>query len=232
MAVALLVRHGRTTANAAGVLAGWTPGVDLDDVGREQARVLGERLAPAGVVLVVTSPLERCRQTAQGVLAGRDAPLLVDDRLGEARYGDWTGRRLSDLARTTLWRTVQEHPSAVVFPGADGEAMAHVQARAVQAVREHDRAVTAQHGPDAVWVAVSHGDVIKAVLADALGTHLDLFQRIVVDPASVSAVRYTPTRPFVLRTNDVSGSWEALARRRRRRGRRSDAAVGGGAGDS
>jgi probable phosphomutase (TIGR03848 family) len=232
MAVALLVRHGRTTANAGGVLAGWSPGVHLDDVGREQARALGERLAPAAVVRVVTSPLDRCLQTAQGVLGATDVPLVVDERLGEARYGDWTGRRLSDLARTALWRTVQEHPSAVVFPGADGEAMAHVQARAVEAVREHDRAVTHEHGPDAVWVVVSHGDVIKAVLADALGTHLDLFQRIVVDPASVSAVRYTPTRPFVLRTNDVSGSWEGLARRRRRRGRRSDAAVGGGAGDS
>lgn len=230
MAVALLVRHGRTTANTAGVLAGWTPGVALDEVGEAQAAALAQRLGDVPLAALVSSPLERCQQTAQALTTGRDLAVLVDDRLGEAGYGDWTGRRLADLSRTRLWRTVQEHPSSVVFPGPQGEAMAAVQARAVAAVREHDRSVTAQHGPDAVWVAVSHGDVVKAVLADALGVHLDLFQRLVVDPGSVSAVRYTDGRPFVLRTNDVGGRWDGLARPRRRRGRRSDGDVGGGAG--
>lgn len=235
MPVTLLVRHGRTTANAAGVLAGRAAGVDLDKVGRAQAAALAQRLAVVPIVEVVSSPLARCRQTARALLAGRDLAMVVDDRLAEAGYGDWTGRPLSELARTRLWRTVQDHPSAAVFPGAEGEAMAAVQARAVAAVREHDRLVAARHGPDAVWVAVSHGDVLKAVLADALGLHLDLFQRIVVDPASVSAVRYTDGRPFVLRSNDVGGSWEALGRalprRRGRRGRADgDAQVGGGDG--
>jgi probable phosphomutase (TIGR03848 family) len=226
-----LVRHGRTSANATGVLAGRTAGVHLDEAGVAQAETLARRLAPVPLVRVVTSPLERCRETLAPAMAERDCPVRVDDRLVEADYGEWTGEKLSRLARTTLWRTVQGHPSAAVFPA--GEGMAAVQARAVAAVREHDRDVEQHHGPDAVWLVASHGDVIKSVLADALGVHLDLFQRIVVDPASVSVVRYTTARPFVVRTNDVSGSLEWLrSRPRRRRPRRSDAAVGGGAGDS
>jgi probable phosphomutase (TIGR03848 family) len=230
MAVALLVRHGRTVANTAGVLAGWTPGVALDEVGEEQVASLARRLSDVPIAALVSSPLERCQQTAQALRGGRDLPVLLDDRLGEAGYGDWTGRRLAELSRTRLWRTVQDHPSSVVFPGPQGEALAAMQARAVAAVREHDRTVTAQRGPDAVWVAVSHGDVVKALLADALGLHLDLFQRLVVDPGSVSAVRYTDGRPFVLRTNDVGGRWDGMNRPRRRRARRGDGEVGGGAG--
>jgi probable phosphomutase (TIGR03848 family) len=159
--------------------------------------------------------------------------MSLDDRLAEARYGDWTGRRLADLSRSRLWRAVQDHPSSVRFPGPDGEAMAAVQARAVAAVREHDRAVTGEHGDAGTWVAVSHGDVVKAVLADALGMHLDLFQRIVIEPASVSVIRYTERRPFVLRLNDTGSDLAALTRTRgRRRRASSDAPVGGGAGES
>ena len=124
---------------------------------------------------------------------------------------------------------MQQHPSAAVFPGAEGEGLAQTQARAVAAVREWN----AKLGPEAVWLACSHGDVIKAVLADALGLHLDLFQRIVVDPASVSVIAYTDTRPFVVRMNDTGGDVAALippAKRRRRSRRSSDAVVGGGAG--
>jgi probable phosphomutase (TIGR03848 family) len=230
VAVLALVRHGRTDANAAGTLAGWTPGVALDETGRAQADELAARLAEVPLVRVVASPLERCRATAEALLARREVELRLDDRLGEVHYGDWTGRPLSQLSRTALWRVVQDHPSAVVFPGPDGESLAAMAARAVDAVREHDRAVEEVAGPDGVWVAVTHGDVVKAVLADALGMHLDAFQRIVVDPGSVSVVRYTDRRPFVLRTNDTGGSLGHLRpRRRRRRGRRGDAVVGGGA---
>jgi probable phosphomutase (TIGR03848 family) len=158
-------------------------------------------------------------------------PVLSDDRLTEAHYGDWTGRALRELARTSLWRTVQDHPSHALFPGPEGESMAAVAARAVEAVREHDRAVAAEAGDAAAWVAVTHGDVIKAILADALGMHLDLFQRIGVDPASVSVIRYTDRRPFVLRMNDSSTPLTAYSTRRRRR-RSADAPVGGGAGES
>jgi probable phosphomutase (TIGR03848 family) len=223
----ILLRHGRTTANAGGVLAGWTPGVRLDESGRAQAEAVAARLAPVPLAAVVSSPLERCQETATAVLDGRQLELRTDDRLGEARYGDWTGRAIKDLAKQPLWKVVQQHPSAAVFPGAEGEGLAQTQARAVAAVREWNAAL----GPQAVWLACSHGDVIKAILADALGLHLDQFQRIVVDPASISVVTYTETRPFVVRMNDAGGDVSALVPpKRRRRKTSSDAVVGGGAG--
>lgn len=232
MPVVLLVRHGRTTANAGGILAGRSAGVELDDTGQAQAKALGERLAAVPLAAVITSPLERCVQTATAVVAGRGLPTEIDERLTECDYGAWTGRPIRDLARLKLWRTVQDHPSAVEFPG--GETMRGMQARAVDAIRRHDTEVAAAHGPHAVWVAVSHADVIKAVVADALGTHLDHFQRIVVDPASVTAISFTDQRPFVLRVNDTGGDLGAFQRpaRRRRGSSRGDAVVGGGAGDA
>jgi probable phosphomutase (TIGR03848 family) len=226
----ILLRHGRTTANAAGVLAGWTPGVRLDDAGTAQVQAVAQRLAAVPLAAVVSSPLERCQQTAGAVVDGRPLELQTDDRLGEARYGDWTGRPIKELVKDPMWKVVQQHPSAAVFPGAEGEGLAQTQARAVAAVREWN----AKLGPDAVWLACSHGDVIKAVLADALGVHLDQFQRIVVDPASLSVVTYTDTRPFVARVNDTGGDVSALVpapkKRRGRRAASSDAVVGGGAG--
>ena len=239
MPTLLLVRHGRSTANTAGVLAGWTPGVHLDERGREQAAALGQRLAAVPLAALVVSPLERCQETAAALSAvdGPDGPRpapTTDERIGEAKYGDWTGREIKTLAKEPLWRTVQSHPSAAVFPGPGGEGLADMQHRAVTAVREHDAAVAAEHGEDAVWVAVTHGDVIKAVLADALGMHLDLFQRITADPCSVSVVRYAPLRPFVLRTNDSGGDLSPFApvrkKTRRRRPASSDAVVGGSTG--
>ena len=228
MTTVILLRHGRTTANAGGVLAGWTPGVHLDETGRAQVAAVAERLAKVPLAAIVTSPLERCRQTAEAVAAGRDVPVRDDERLGEARYGDWTGRTIKELIKDPLWKVVQQHPSAAVFPGPEGEGLAQTQARAVSAVREWN----AKLGPGAVWLACSHGDVIKAILADALGLHLDQFQRIVVDPASVSVVTYTETRPFVVRVNDTGGDVSGLIPppKRRRRKASSDAAVGGGAG--
>jgi probable phosphomutase (TIGR03848 family) len=228
----LLVRHGRTTANGAGVLAGWTEGVSLDDVGREQVTALAGRLAPVPLTAVVTSPLQRCLETTDLMLAGRDdVPRYLDERVGEVRYGDWSGEKLSKLAKDPLWKVVQSHPSAMTFPGDGGEAMRDMQVRAVTAVREWN----AKLGDDAVYAVVSHGDIIKAVLADALGMHLDQFQRLVADPASVSIVTYTRLRPFVVRANDGGGDLSFLAPRPKRTRRKkaaagSDAAVGGGAG--
>jgi probable phosphomutase (TIGR03848 family) len=225
----ILLRHGRTTANTGGVLAGWTPGVQLDEKGQEQVQAVAERLAPVPLAAIVSSPLERCQQTAAAVVAGRQLHVQTDERLGEARYGDWTGRPIKELVKDPLWKVVQQHPSAAVFPGPEGEGLAQTQARAVSAVRAWNAAL----GPDAVWLACSHGDVIKAVIADALGVHLDGFQRIVVDPASISVVTYTDTRPFVVRVNDTGGDVAALVPpppKRRRRKPSSDAVVGGGAG--
>lgn len=242
MALCLLVRHGRTTANSSGTLAGWTPGVGLDDTGLEQARRVGRRLAGTGVVAVVTSPLQRCRETADALLRGIPAPCRpepeTDDRLGEARYGAWTGRALTELAEDPLWRDVQDRPSTVTFPAHpdyEHEGIAAMQARAVQAVADWDARVEADHGPGAVWVAVSHGDVVKALLADALAMPLDEFQRVVVDPASLSVVHRTSARSFVLRTNDCGAEpvdLSGLAARLSERpaGAAGDAEVGGGAG--
>ena len=234
MTTLLLVRHGRTAANASGVLAGWTPGVHLDEEGEQQAVALGARLLPVPVAAIVTSPLERCQETAAAILAAREStPQHLDDRLGECHYGDWTGKALKDLAKDPLWKVVQSHPSAATFPGKEGESMRAMAARAVNAVRDWN----ARLGPDSTWVAVSHGDVIKAIVADALGIHLDQFQRIQVDPCSLTVIRYTELRPFVVRLNDTGGSVDALLppKRKPRRSRRSaaaesDAAVGGGAG--
>lgn len=244
----LLLRHGRSTANTAGVLAGRSAGVELDEKGREQAEQVVTRLADLPVVAVVASPLTRCQQTVAPLAVARELQAVTDDALAEVDYGSWTGRAIKDLTKEPLWAVVQQHPSAAVFP--DGEGLAAVQARAVAAVRAHDARLSAEHGRDVLWVACSHGDVIKSVLADALGCHLDGFQRIVADPCSVSVVRYTATRPFVLRTNDTGGDLSGVvppppAKKRARRKKRadgtvapaeapdlsaSDAAVGGGAG--
>jgi probable phosphomutase (TIGR03848 family) len=232
MATVLLVRHGRSAANSGGVLAGRTPGVLLDDVGKEQAQATGSRIAPLPVTAVVSSPLERCQLTAEAIVGARsdDLEIQTDERLTEAAYGVWTGQEIKNLAKDPLWKVVQGHPSGVTFPG--GESMRAMQARGVEAVREWDARITAEHGPDAIWVAVSHGDVIKAIVAEALGMHLDNFQRIVVDPGSVSVVSYTPLRPFVVRYNE-HGDLAGLVppkRKRRRKTASSDAVVGGASG--
>ena len=217
MPTVLLVRHGRTTANATGVLAGWTPGVGLDETGQGQAKALAERLSGVPIVRAVASPLQRCQETAAALLDQRPAEgrfavpaVLTDERLGECKYGDWTGKKLADLAKEPLWRVVQAHPSAVTFPGPEGESMPQMQTRAVTSIRAHDAAVAEEFGPEAIWLAVSHGDVIKSILADALGMHLDAFQRLLADPCSVSVIRYTPLRPFAVRVNDSGVDLAAL----------------------
>jgi probable phosphomutase (TIGR03848 family) len=230
MSTLLLLRHG-LTALTGPVLAGRTPGVHLDERGHKQAAAAAERLAALPLAAVVTSPLERCVETAAAVqtaqqAAGRCPQWHVDPRLVECDYGDWTGQEIKTLAKDPLWKTVQVQPSAARFPS--GEALPEMAARAVAAARDWD----ARLGPDAVWVACTHGDIIKAVLADALGLHLDSFQRIVPDPASVSVVRYTPVRPYVVRMNDLGGDLSGFAppKKRLRRRRTDDATVGGGAG--
>lgn len=231
MPTVILVRHGRSTANATGVLAGRLPGVHLDDTGVKQAAAVGERLADVRLSAAVTSPLERCRETSREILRAQAGPLraTAEKQIAECDYGEWQGRPLRELAKEKLWKVVQSQPSAATFPG--GESMRAMQDRAVAAIRRHDARIAAEHGDDAVWLAVSHGDLIKSILADALGTHLDLFQRIHVDPASVSIVRYHESRPVVLGTNTHAGdlSWLTPPKKARRR-RSSDAEVGGGAG--
>jgi probable phosphoglycerate mutase len=221
----LLIRHG-LTAMTGPVLAGRAPGVHLDERGVAQAAAVASRLSELPLAAIVSSPLERCRETAKAISAGRAGTAVrVDKRFVECEYGEWTGRPIKELAKDPLWKVVQAHPSAAVFPG--GEPLRDVQVRAVAGVR----AWNARLGEDATYAVVSHGDVIKAVLADALGLHLDQFQRLAVDPCSVTVIRYTPLRPFVLRSNDTGGGVaDLLPPKRKGRRRVSDATVGGGAG--
>ncbi|MDQ2638859.1 MAG: MSMEG_4193 family putative phosphomutase [Actinomycetota bacterium] len=195
----ILLRHGRSTSNTAHTLAGRSDGVDLDDRGREQAQALVARVGDLPIRAIVRSPLLRCERTVEPLAAALGLPAVVDERISEVDYGAWTGRKIGELVKDPLWAVVQQQPSAAVFP--DGEGLAAVQARAVAAVREHDRRLAELHDGDALWVACTHGDVIKAVVADALGTHLDSFQRITADPASMSVIRYTAVRPFVIHVN-------------------------------
>ncbi len=210
----ILLRHGRSTSNTAGVLAGRSEGVDLDDKGREQAAGLIDRIGDLPIRALVSSPLLRCRRTLEPLAEALCLEPLIEERLAEVDYGEWTGRKIGDLTSEPLWRVVQAHPSAAVFPG--GEGLAQVQARAVAAVREHDRRLALEHGGahggDALWVACTHGDVIKSVIADAYGIHLDGFQRVTADPASVSVIRYTELRPFVVHVNHTGARLSAPLR--------------------
>jgi len=224
MATVILARHGRTSANASGVLAGRTPGIGLDDVGTTQATAAAARLDGLPLAAAFTSPLDRCKETAKLLLNGTGLRARVERGLNECDYGDWAGRPMKELLKEDLWKVIQAHPAGVVFPG--GESMAEMSARSVAAVRGCDARVAEEHGDGAVWLAVAHGDVIKAVLADALGMHLDAFQRIVVDPGSLSVVRYTQKRSYVLAMNTSEGSLKHLAAQREK----PDEKLGGGAG--
>ncbi|MFV2197769.1 MSMEG_4193 family putative phosphomutase [Nocardiopsis sp. LOL_012] len=225
----LLVRHGMTDATGP-LLAGRAEGVHLNDTGRAQAADLAHRLTGLRPAALVSSPLERCRETAEAVAEHLGAAVAVDDRLIECDYGSWTGRTLGELGAEPLWRVVQEHPSAARFPG--GEALAAASARAVGAVRDWNTRLlqgrSTESAEPPAYVVCSHGDIIKAIVADALGLHLDLFQRLRVDPCSVTSITYTRTRPFLNKLNDTG---EGLAGSLPTRGEASgDAAVGGGAG--
>ncbi|AWT25731.1 Adenosylcobalamin/alpha-ribazole phosphatase [Corynebacterium provencense] len=223
MSILVLVRHGRSTANTAGVLAGRTPGVLLDDIGRRQVRDTAHRLEQVPLARVVSSPLERTRQTAEAILENRDTPLTTDSALTECDYGTWQNRTLRELAEEDLWKVVTSRPSAAAFPG--GESMIDMRARAVDAVARHHAAVEEESGDSAVWAVVSHGDIIKAVIADAYGMPFDNFQRVHVDPASVTVIRYTRSTPQVLCVNTTAGDLSWLS------GDSSTAPrVGGGAG--
>ncbi|ALG84834.1 MSMEG_4193 family putative phosphomutase [Gordonia phthalatica] len=198
----ILIRHGRSTANTSGLLAGRTPGVGLDDRGRSQAEQLTTRLASVlpNLTAVVRSPLQRCAETVDPLLSARpDITAISEPNLEEVDYGDWSNRKISELVTEPLWKTVQQQPSAAVFPG--GEGLLDVSRRATAAIRGLDRVHGGENGND-LWVACSHGDVIKAILADALGMHLDQFQRIVVDPASISVIHYGEARPYVHTVNN------------------------------
>jgi probable phosphomutase (TIGR03848 family) len=190
----LLLRHA-STEQTGRRLSGWTPGIHLSEQGVREAQALAERLAPLEIQAVYSSPLERCLETAAAVAEPRGLEVETVEDVGEVRYGEWTGRELSELAKQELWRLVQLHPSGARFPG--GESILEMQTRAVVACER----LRSDHSGETVAVC-SHADVIKAVTAHYLGMHLDLFQRLVVGPASVTALGFGPL-PHLLRLNSI-----------------------------
>lgn len=204
MGTLLLIRHGRTDANATGVLAGRTPGVVLDEIGRTSTVALSERLKGVNIAQVVSSPLERTRETAS-LLFQDSFDIALEDRLLECDYGDWQGAKLSELAVHELWPIVQQRPDEMIFP--NGESMNDMSARASAAAREWDAKLVAEHGDKVVWVAVSHGDIIKAICADAMGLPLRKFQSLLIEPASVSVIHYSETGSAVSKLNDTGAEW-------------------------
>jgi probable phosphoglycerate mutase len=196
MTIVFLVRHGENDWVKMNRLAGWLPGVHLNENGRKQAQDAGVRLAPQPITAIYSSPVTRCMETAEIIANYFQLPVIVNDEFGETRYGDWEGKKVKKLAKKPEWQIVRFFPSRNRFPA--GEALREVQFRAVQALEK----VSEQHESEAV-VVVSHADVIKLVLAHYLGVHIDLFQRIAVSPASVSVLVLSDKGPVnVLRVND------------------------------
>lgn len=207
MTLLLLVRHALTDATGSR-LTGREPGHHLSETGRGQAEALAGRLRKIPLAAVYASPLERCVETARAIADGRGGSVEIEPALVEIGYGRWTGRPLAQLARTALWKQVQAAPSSVRFPG--GESLVEAQRRSVAALD----ALVARH-PRRIVAAVTHADVIRLVLAHYAGIHLDLFQRLTVAPASVSAVALGAGAPRILKVNDT-GSLDELATARRR----------------
>ncbi len=200
----LLVRHGQTPTTGAS-LPGRAPGLHLAPQGIDQAHTAATRLAAlARVAAVYASPMERTRETAAPIARACKLRVRQAGGLIECDFGEWTGRPLAQLRKLDAWRTVQRYPSGFRFPG--GESFAEMQSRAVDTTHE----LVARHPGDTI-VAVSHADVIKAVVATAMGTHLDLFQRIVISPCSITAVLYAPEGPTVLTVNSTGDDLSTLA---------------------
>jgi probable phosphomutase (TIGR03848 family) len=178
-------------------LAGWTPGVHLNERGQQQAAFLGERLAGSKFAAIYSSPLERAQETAAAIAAHFDLTVQTVLGFGETQCGDWTGQAIEDLAKTDLWRQVQIAPSRFRFP--NGESMAETQARMVAALEP----LLATHAGE-TFVVVSHSDPLKLLTAFYLGLSLDLFQRIAISPASITEFVFSPLGAYLIRCNDTA----------------------------
>src|SRR3954451_15547226 len=195
--VVLLVRHGETPTTGK-LLPGRAPGLHLSEVGEAQAAAVGERLAKLKKIdAIYASPLERTKETAGFIAKAVGMKVKLDKGLLEADIGDWTGQELKVVAKTPEWKIVHSYPSGFRFPG--GESFVEMQSRTVAAIERLRKA-----HPGQTIVAVSHADTIKAAVAHALGTHLDLFQRLVISPCSVTAIAYGDGGPMVLSVNTSS----------------------------
>jgi probable phosphomutase (TIGR03848 family) len=215
MRLLLLLRHA-VTEHTGAVLSGWMPGLHLSEEGRRQADGLAGRLGPVPLDAVYASPLERCQETAAVVAEAKGLKVQTLEDVIEVGYGDWTGRTLKELAKEPLWKVVQATPSAARFP--DGESIFEMQSRAVLAIER-----LRQAHPEQTVAVCSHADVIKAITCHYLGMHLDLVQRVVVGPASVTAIAFGPV-PYLVRLNDTGGNADLAPPKRARRRKRGEAA--------
>jgi len=216
----VLIRHAHSTANAAGILSGQLPNVHLSKSGQEQAERLAERLGKLTIAEVQLSPMDRCSETLAPWLAkyGKSVTVILQPNLVEVDYGNWSGKKLATLSRAKLWRKVQGQPSAVTFP--QGESLAQMQVRAMKTV--HDFFASNLE----LTIMVSHGDVIKSIVASSLGMHLDDFQRIVIDPASITILESSGGSIRLTRLNDSDSSVSELLQSKNKRGH----LLGGGKG--
>lgn len=206
MPTILLVRHGQSTANHAGILAGRHDGVDLTETGKRQARTISERVGSLPIVRVVVSPLLRCQQTA--TLAFPTARTVTDDRANECDYGAWTGRPLTGLIHEPVWTQIQKAPLEVTFP--EGESFTDMFARVDQCLRDHDREILAEYGDNAIWAFVSHGDPIKAAIATQIGLPSNRFQRLMIHPGSVSVLHSSTESSALISWNSLAGPLQDL----------------------
>ena len=216
----VLIRHAHSTANAAGVLSGQLPNVNLSKSGQKQAERLAVRLGKLTISQIRVSPMDRCAQTVAPWLSsyGKGVSVIEDENLIEVDYGKWSGKKLATLSRAKLWRKVQGQPSAVTFP--NGESLAQMQVRAMSSV--HDFFASDLE----LTIMVSHGDVIKAIVASSLGMHLDDFQRIVIDPASITILESHGGAIRLTRLNDSDSSVSDILQSKKSRGH----LLGGGKG--
>lgn len=201
----LLVRHGRTPTTGK-VLPGRAPGLHLGDEGRAQAERAAERIAALGekkIAAIYSSPMERARETAAPIAKATGLRIRQNKGLIEADFGTWTGRKLTELNKLPEWDQVQKYPSGFRFPG--GESFAEMQTRMTDTIHK----LVVDH-PGEVIVCTSHADTIKAAVAEAMGTHLDLFQRIVIGPCSITAITYTTGGPIVLAVNSMGDNLQSL----------------------
>jgi probable phosphomutase (TIGR03848 family) len=225
----VLLRHAHSSANAKAILAGRAPGVDLSDRGRKESQDVAKRLKEINFSLIRVSPMERCAQTIEPLLAqlskgsGAKPIIEVENDLVEVDYGKWTGRKLAILSRDKAWKVVQNNPSAMYFPG--GEGLLDVQARAMRAV--NNAANTPGRGPK---LLVSHGDVIKSIVASVLGAHLDHFQKIVIDPASITVLDFNGVDFRVLTLNSTTAPITAFLKEESSKKKGVSALLGGGSG--
>lgn len=208
MTTILLIRHAVNDFVKTGKLAGWTPGVHLNEEGKAQAEALGLRLADAPLDHIYASPIDRTMETAQAIVQHHPhLTVEANTDIGEVLYGDWEGKKINDLRQRKMWDVVQEYPSRAYFP--NGETMRGVQVRIVNAVEGF-----VQKHPNQTIALVFHADLIKMTLAHYLGMHLDVFQRIVVSPASISTLHLGHSRPFVMTMNDIAHVLELNKKRK------------------